>query len=207
MAEETTNPTPRDRLWPFALGMAAVALAVYVFSYTGDQPLRHKDGGWQVAFTTNSVGAPLLRIDLPSKGITNCTVVFEGETVPPDFQPLTTNFTDPTHLPVPVPFGNWFYADLTYLPGAVTFNLFGAEANGTAGQRHEVELIQAGLVVNRKRHDWRPGQAISAATSDKADWPKPEKQKGNLQPWHMVAVVVIIGAVMLLVRRFSTSEE
>jgi len=63
------------------------------------------------------------------------------------------------------------------------------------------------LVVNRKRHDWRPGQAISAATSDKADWPKPEKQKGNLQPWHMVAVVVIIGAVMLLVRRFSTSEE
>tara|TARA_B100000686_G_scaffold232769_1_gene240379 strand:- start:683 stop:1315 length:633 start_codon:yes stop_codon:yes gene_type:complete len=207
MAEEPPKPTARDRLWPFALGMAAVALVVYVFTYAGDQSLRSKDGGWQVTFTTNSAGTPMLRVDLPSKGFTNCTVVFEGESVPADFQPLTTNFTDPTHLPVPVLFGEWFYADLTYLPGAVTFNLFGKEANGTAGMRHEVELIQAGLVVDRHRHDWQPDLAVIATAENKRDWPKPEKQKGNLRPWHMFMVLVIIGGVMLLVRRFSNSNQ
>ena len=207
MAKETAKPTARDRLWPFALGMAAVALVAYVFTYAGDQSLRSKDGGWQVAFTTNSAGTPMLRVNLPSKGFTNCTVLFEGESIPTGFQPLTTNFTDPTHLPVPVPFGEWFYADLTYLPGAVTFNLFGKEANGTAGMRHEVEMIQAGLVVNRHRHDWRPNIVVTAKAEGKRDWPKPEKQKGNLRPWHMLAVIIIIGVVMLLVRRFGAAGE
>lgn len=207
MAEEPPKSTHRDRLWPFALGMAAVALLVYVFTYTGDQTLRHKDGGWQVTFTTNATGTPLLQVDLPSKGFTNCVVIFEGEAVPAGFQPMTTNFSNPEHLPVRVPFGEWFYADLTYLPGAVTFNLFGAEANGTAGMRHEVELIQAGLVVNRHRHDWQPGLTVTATTEGKRDWPRPQKQKGNLQPWQMVAVLMIIGAVMLLVRRFSSSGD
>ena len=69
---------------------------------------------------------------------------------------------------------------LTYLPGAVTFNLFGKEANGTAGMRHEVELIQAGLVVDRHRHDWQPDFGGYCHGRKQARLEKPEKQKRNL---------------------------
>ena len=156
---------------PFAAGMFVIAIVVYAFFYSTDQSLRSKDGGWEVTCTTNQVGTPMLLVNLPSKGITNCAVVFNGEKLPPDFKPVTTNLVTPTQLPVAVPIGQWFYADLTYLPGVVTFNFFGEDGNAT-GRRHEVELLQLGLVVNREKHDWKPALKIEASPKDKKDWPE-----------------------------------
>ena len=148
MDEETAAQPPRDNMLPFVVGMFVIAIAVYAIFYSTDQTLRSKDGGWEVTFTTNQFGTPMLQATLLSKGIKNCSVVFNGEKLPPDFKPVTTNLVTPTQLPVAVPFGQWFYADLTYLPGVVTFNFFGEDGNAT-GRRHEVELLQLGLVVNR----------------------------------------------------------
>ncbi len=157
---------------PFVAGMFLIALIAYVALYSTDQNLRAKDGGWQVTYTTNSVGTPMMVVNLPSAGITNSAVVFNGETVPTEFQPFTTNYVTPTHLPVAVPFGQWFHGDLTYLPGVVTFNLFGATTNAT-GPRHEVELQKRGMIVNRQRHDWN-GPPVEVSPADKSDWPAPE---------------------------------
>ena len=173
MVEVSSTKLPRDSILPFALVMFAIAIVIYTFFYSTDQSLRSKDGGWEVTFTTNQFGAPMLQASLMSKGIENCSVVFNGEKLPPDFKPVTTNLVTPIQLPVAVPFGQWFYADLTYLPGVVTFNLFGEDGNAT-GRRHEVELLQRGLVVNRKKHDWQPSLKIEVSPKDKKDWPEPK---------------------------------
>ena len=173
MDEETTAQPPRDNMLPFVVGMFVIAIVVYAIFYSTDQTLRSKDGGWEITFTTNQMGTPMLELSLPSKGIENCSVVFDGETVPPDFEPVTTNLVTPVHLPVAVPFGQWFYADLTYLPGVVTFNFFGEDGNAT-GRRHEVELLQLGLVVNREKHEWKPALKIEVSPKDKKDWPEPK---------------------------------
>jgi len=173
MDEETAAQPPRDNMLPFVVGMFVIAIAVYAIFYSTDQTLRSKDGGWEVTFTTNQMGAAVLQLSLPSKGIENCSVVFNGEKLPPDFKPVTTNLVTPTHLPVAVPFGQWFYADLTYLPGVVTFNFFGEDGNAT-GRRHEVELLQLGLVVNREKHDWKAALKIEVSPEDKKDWPEPK---------------------------------
>ena len=158
---------------PFVVGMFVIAIVVYAIFYFTDQTLRSKDGGWEITFTTNQMGTPMLELSLPSKGIENCSVVFNGEKLPPDFKPATTNLVTPTHLPVAVPFGQWFYADLTYLPGVVTFNFFGEGENAT-GRRHEVELLPLGMVVNREKHDWKSALKIEVSPKDKKDWPEPK---------------------------------
>ena len=173
MAEPDAQPAPRDSIVPFALGMFAIALVIYAIFYSADQNLRTKDGGWQLTFTTNQTGTPMLLINLPSQEITNAAITFEGESLPADFRPATTNFIDPAHLPVPVPFGQLFHADLTYLPGVITFNLFAADTNAT-GPSHEVELLPRGMVVNRKEHPWKPGMEIQLSPNDKKDWPGPK---------------------------------
>jgi hypothetical protein len=109
-----TKPTapPRENMLPFVAGMFFIALGVYVLMYSTDQNLRSKDGGWVITYTTNELGAPMMVVNLPSAGITNRTVIFNGETVPPNFKTYTTNYVTPTHLPVAVPFGQWFHGDL-----------------------------------------------------------------------------------------------
>ena len=173
MDEETAAQPPRDNMLLFVVGMFVIAIVVYAIFYSTDQTLRSKDGGWEITFTTNQMGTPMLELSLPSKGIENCSVVFNGETLPLDFKPMSTNLVTPTQLPESVPFGQWFYADLTYLPGVVTFNFFGEERNAT-GRRHEVELLQRGLVVNREKHDWKPALKIEVSPKDKKDWPEPK---------------------------------
>ncbi len=173
MDEETAAQPPRDNMLPFVVGMFVIAIAVYAIFYSTDQSLRSKDGGWEVTFTTNQFGVPMLQASLLSKGIENCSVIFNGEILPPDFKPVTTNLVTPTHLPVAVPFGQWFYADLTYLPGVVTFEFFGEDGNAT-GRRHEVELQKHGLVVNRTRHHWQSSDSVEVSPKDKKDWPEPK---------------------------------
>ena len=100
-------------MMPFVVGMFFIALGVYVLMYSTDQNIRSKDGGWQVSYTTNQSGTPMIVINLASSGITNRTVIFNGETVLADFNTYVTIHVTPPHLSVAVPFGQWFNADLT----------------------------------------------------------------------------------------------
>ena len=173
MAEETSdNPPPKDDdILGFTVKMALIAVIIYIGVYSFDQWMRKKDGPWTVTFQADANGTPMLVIDWAARGYRNCTLVFPGEIVPVGFETVQTNFVDPVHLPQSVPFGNWFYADLTYLPGTVTFDLFPIDANATSkGRRHEIELLPRGLVVNRKAHAWEDGLRIEVPAEAKEDW-------------------------------------
>ena len=54
-------------------------------------------------------------------------------------------------MPYEVPFGNCVFMDTTFLPGTITFQLFG----------HEIELLPRVLVIDRQEHPWRPDTAIA----------------------------------------------
>ncbi len=41
--------------------------------------------------------------------------------------------------------------DTTFLPGTVTFELFG----------HEIELLPRALIIDRQEHAWQPNAAIN----------------------------------------------
>lgn len=168
--EESTTP-PRDDIFKFIAKTAMIAAVIYVGFYSFDQWMRKKDGPWEVTFAKDANGTPVLVVSLTARGYTDCKIVFPNESVPSGFENVQTNYVDPVHLPVKVPFGEWFFADLTYLPGTVTYNLFAEDANATSkGRRHEIELLPRGLVVNRKAHPWKAGMRIEVSAGDKQDW-------------------------------------
>lgn len=159
-----------ERFIRFAAGMFIIALAMYWLLYTTDRRLRVGKGPWAVQFTTNHAGEPMLIIHQPTLDITNRTIEFAGETVPPNFQPVTLRFDTPQAVPAPVPFGRWIYHDLMYLPGVVTFDLFPSTTN-VASPRHEIELLPAGIYINRTPHDWQQAEPWRVDTQAKRDWP------------------------------------
>jgi len=66
--------------------------------------------------------------------------------------PITTLlFAQPQPVPYEVPFGKCVFMDTTFLPGTVTFELFG----------HEIELLPRALIIDRQEHSWQPDLAIS----------------------------------------------
>ncbi len=171
MAKEETSSPPRDDILRFVAKTAVIAVVIYMGFYSFDQWMRKKDGPWEVTFAEDSNGTPMLVVNWETRGYIDCRIVFPGESVPLGFKNVRTNYVDPVHLPLQVPFGQWFYADLTYLPGTVTYDLFGEDANGSSrGRRHEIELLPRALVVNRKSHPWRAGMRIEVPVGDKRDW-------------------------------------
>jgi hypothetical protein len=60
------------------------------------------------------------------------------------------------------------YEDLTFLPGVVTFDLFG----------HEVELLPRALIANKKQVPWKSGVTIDLWPTNKpAEPPRPPKAR------------------------------
>ncbi len=154
----------------FVAGTFLIALAMYGLLYYGDGRLRVGRGPWEVQFTTNLAGEPMLVIAQPALGIAQHTLEFAGESLPSQFRPVTLRFADVQAVPAPVPFGRWIYHDLMYLPGVVTFDLF-PQGTNAAAPRHEVELLPAALYINRVAHDWRRDTTLRLAPVDKRHWP------------------------------------
>jgi hypothetical protein len=67
---------------------------------------------------------------------------------------MTVRFDEPQQQ---VPFGQWKFDDLMYLPGTVTLRFFG----------HEVELLPRILYLNRTEHPWQSGETIVLHPEDK----------------------------------------
>ena len=133
----------------FALAFL-LALAIYVLVYQLIEHRRTRNGPWQVAFTTNSAGAPLVSIAQPSLGVANVQLVFPGGQVPAINLPVVLTFAEPKPVPFPLPFGQCVFVDSTFLPGTLTFDMFG----------HEIELLPRVLILDRKEHPWKSDETI-----------------------------------------------
>src|ERR1035437_4088284 len=128
-----------------------LALVGYAAFYQGIEHWRARQGPWRVTFTRNAAGAPVLLSDQPKLAIPNVQVGFAGAPLPATNRPVTLVFDQPKPVPYAVPFGNCIFMDTTFLPGTVTFQLFG----------HEIELLPRVLVLDRQEHPWRSETAIA----------------------------------------------
>ena len=148
-----------------------LALVGYVFFYQTIEHRRTRKGPWQVTFTSDTAGAPAIVIAQTRLAITNVQISFPGETLPitnaagavafdhgrpespaTNRQSVVTTllFAQPRPVPYEVPFGKCVFMDTTFMPGTVTFDLFG----------HEIELLPRALIIDRQDHPWQPDATI-----------------------------------------------
>jgi hypothetical protein len=141
-----------------------LAMVGYVFFYQTIEYRRIRKGPWQVTFTHSTAGAPAIVITQPKLAITNVQIVFPGGTssvtntsgalavdrARPEPPATTLQFAQPQPVPYDVPFGKCVFMDTTFLPGTVTFQLFG----------HEIELLPRVLVIDRREHRWQSDSVI-----------------------------------------------
>ena len=123
-----------------------IALAGYIFFYYWIEHLRNRKGPWRVSFTSAPTVTPRVVIDQPWLRITNVQLSFTGtNTSSTNFVTSTFFFRQPRPVPYAVPFGDCIFMDTTFLPGTVTFRLFG----------HEIELLPRVLMIDHDEYPWR----------------------------------------------------
>jgi hypothetical protein len=149
-----------------------LALVGYIIFYQTIEHRRTRKGPWQVTFTRSSAGTPTITIAQSRLGITNVQLSFPGEILPATNaagalvyeqahlnSPATNHespitallFSQPRPVPYDVPFGKCVFMDTTFLPGTITFDLFG----------HEIELLPRVLIIDRQEHRWQPDLTIT----------------------------------------------
>jgi hypothetical protein len=147
------------------------ALFFYFGGFYGLEYLRVRKGPWEVSFEPDGVAgrsAPAVIVQQPSVGVSQVTLVFQGEkttNAPAESVAGTVRFDTVEKNAL---FGDVIYEDLTFLPGVITFNLFG----------HEIELMPRVLVVNKKEIPWQSGAVIDVWPTNKPAVP-PTGPKGN----------------------------
>jgi len=146
---DSSDKLPRHLAIAFGL-----ALLIYAAFFSCDQRLRHRKGGWEVTFSTNSAGLPALTVNQSNLGIANVQIVVRGETLSNAVSATRISFDKPQQS---IPFGKTKFEDLTYLPGSVVFDLFG----------HEVELLPRTLYLNKKEYAWSPGAVYELSPGEK----------------------------------------
>jgi hypothetical protein len=127
-----------------------MALVCYAVFYPAIERRRNRHGPWEVTFTV-SEGAPAIMIQQPKLAITNVTIAFPEQPAPASNSLRTVFFDEPHAVPYDVPFGKCLFMDTTFLPGTVTFQLFG----------HEIELLPRALIIDRQEHPWLPDSSIT----------------------------------------------
>ena len=132
----------------------AIALLLYLAGFFLIEHYRNVKGPWRVSFRADSHGQPSIAISLGLLNISNVTLVFQGEQIS-NFKSEATVFFDQPKTNVP--FGKVLFLDTTFLPGTVTFDLFG----------HEIELRPRTLVVDLREIAWKSGAMIRTAPKRK----------------------------------------
>jgi hypothetical protein len=128
-----------------------LAVICYALFYNRIEHRRIRKGPWVVAFTNSIEGWPQLVIDQPKLTITNVQINF------PEEAPLAAQkqgmmlFNQPRPVPYDVPFGQCVFMDTTFLPGTVTFKMYG----------HEIELLPRVLIIDHQERPWLPSNAIT----------------------------------------------
>jgi hypothetical protein len=143
----------------------AAVLALYLILFYGIEQIRRRKGGWVVDFQGGPGGTPALVVSQGSLAVSNITLLFHGESL--------TNSSGQVRfdrVQRPLPFGRVIYEDLTFLPGVVTFDLFG----------HEIELVPRVLVADKREIPWQSGSTIDLWPTNKpATPPHPPKSRGR----------------------------
>jgi hypothetical protein len=134
-----------------------IAVVVYAVFFYGIEHRRTVNGPWQVTFTNSEAGLPELIVSQPKLKVSNLKIEFLD-----DKMPLTNSngrliFDTPKEVPLNVPFGKCIFMDTTFLPGTVTFDLFG----------HEIELLPRVLIINKKEYPWRSEMTISLSGTNR----------------------------------------
>jgi hypothetical protein len=127
-----------------------IALALYAFAYHAIEHRRNRNGPWQIAFTNDPVGRPALQINQAALGLTNVLLVFDGEQLSPTNNLESLVFDTPKPVPYPVPFGRCVFMDTTFLPGTLTFQMFG----------HELELLPRVMILDHEERQWFSGENV-----------------------------------------------
>ncbi|MFM1770696.1 MAG: hypothetical protein RJA22_3225 [Verrucomicrobiota bacterium] len=156
----------RAGITPKSIALAFVIVAALYFGvFAGIEHLRHRQGPWQATFALTPAGEPTVTLQQAHRGLTDVRLVFHGETT--TNAPGTVRFDRVQQAAL---FGRVIYEDLTFLPGVVTFDLFG----------HEVELLPRALIVNRRAVGWTNGMTIELWPTNKpAQPPQPPRKKGR----------------------------
>jgi hypothetical protein len=140
-------------------------LVLYVVVFFAIERARHHKGPWEVDFQTYADGSPVLIVSQPKLGLSDMKIVAHGET--PSNAVGRVSFDQ---VKRPVPFGKVIYEDLTFLPGVVTFDLFG----------HEIELLPRALIADKKLVAWKSGATIDLWPTNKpAEPPHPPKARSR----------------------------
>jgi hypothetical protein len=133
-------------IWAFLL-----ALVCYALFYHGIEHRRVRKGPWEVTFALDETGMPRVGIVQPKLAITNVQISFPGQSASTTNGLGTVAFDKPKPVPYDVPFGRCVFMDTTFLPGTVTFQLFG----------HEIELLPRVLIIDHQERPWVSGQPIT----------------------------------------------
>ena len=128
-----------------------LAVICYAFFYNSIEHRRTRKGPWKVAFTNNPEGWPQMVIDEPKLAITNVEINFAEESAPSIQDLRTIQFDQAQPVPYDVPFGKCVFIDTTFLPGTVTFLVFG----------HEIELLPRVLIIDHQERPWFPSNSIT----------------------------------------------
>ena len=144
----------QDRLTKHLIVGFVFALLLYLVGFGLIEHYRNEKGPWRVSFRADSDGQPSISISHPLLSISNVALVFQGEQAGKFNGESTVLFDQPR---TNVPFGRVLFLDTTFLPGTVTFDLFG----------HEIELRPRTLVVDLREVAWKSGATIKLSEKDK----------------------------------------
>lgn len=142
-----------------------VVLTLYAAVFSALESARRHKGPWEVGFQTNAQGDPMLLVSQAKLGLNEVRIVVHGENASHATGRVVFN-----RVKQPVPFGRVIYEDLTFLPGVVTFDLFG----------HEIELLPRALIANKHLVSWQSGMTVDLwPTNRPAERPHPPKARGR----------------------------
>ena len=137
---------------PLKLFLVAFLLAAigYTVSYKAIEHARTRKGPWEVVFTNTAAGIPSMVINQRKLGITNVVVGF-SEPPAPAGELGKVSLSEARAVPWNAGFAKCVYMDTTFLPGVITFQLYG----------HEIELLPRVLVIDRKERSWASNEEIT----------------------------------------------
>ena len=148
-------PMKSDGLLKHVLIVFTAAVVFYIACFSWIEHRREFKGPWEITFQINGSNAPSLLIAEPALKISG-KISFPKEKIAATNLPQTIRFDQPI---TNVPFGQMVYQDPTFLPGAVTLNLF----------RHEIEFLPRVLVIDKKEYPWQTAGAISITEPGQID--------------------------------------
>jgi hypothetical protein len=140
-----------DGAWKHFVLAFLLAVSCYALFYRAIEHRRERKGPWEVTFTSNSNGVPLVAINQPRLAITNAQISFPEQPEPPANTFKTLIFGQAQQVPFDVPFGKCVFMDTTFLPGTLTFELYG----------HEIELLPRVLIIDHQEHPWLSESSIT----------------------------------------------